>query len=611
MSEAQPFRLFPAPTRQHSRLAPLLAGALDLSLTSALGLRRCARLYQTIRRGLDAGAFAAQALDRLGVEWRAREEEIAGIPREGACVIVANHPFGGIDGLVLITLLSRVRPDVKVLANPVLGRFPELAEVIIPVSPFETPRARRQNVTALRAGHAWLASGGMLVVFPAGEVSHFHLQAREVMDPQWQTGVARLVRRNGAPVVPVFFPGSNGMAFQAAGLLHRRLRTVLLPRQLLNKHGAVLDLKIGETIPVKRLKSFTADRDLVDYLRLRTCLLAEPTVPCGTVPGEPAVSGSVRLEPLAPEVPARLLAGEIAALPAEALLHSHGDYQVWVIRAGEGPYLLTEIGRLRELTFRGHGEGTGHPIDLDRFDAHYLHLFMWNRAQQEIVGAYRIGTCDEILHEHGVAGLYTSTLFHYRRRLFTEVGPALELGRSFVRPEYQKSFAPLLLLWQGIGAFLVRNPRYRTLFGPVSISREYRDLSRQLIASSLMKHMTIPALARLVTPKAPVSTTAPRVRGCPPQLAETFAGNIEQLNAVVADLEADHKGLPVLLRHYLNLGGKLLAFNLDEEFSDVVDGLILVDLDRTERKMLERYLGKEGAAFYLAHAGRHAIRPAA
>jgi len=611
MIETHPFELFPMSHRLGRKVSHMLAHAAGLPLGSLLGLRHCACLYAKMERGLDAGAFAEQALTCLGITWEASAGEQGRIPREGAVIVVANHPFGGVDGLALIALLRRVRPDVKVLANPVLTRFPELRETIIPLDPFGTRQARQRNVAAVRAGHRWLATGGLLVVFPAGEVAHFHLQNREVMDPEWQDGVSRLVRRSGAAVVPVYFPGSNGIAFQAAGLLHRRLRTALLARQLLNKQGTLLTMRIGEVLPAKRLKAFVTGRELVDYLRLRTYLLGQQSAgrPVSAVLPQPSLPG--RQEPLVEAVPAGQLLQEIARLPDEALLHEHGSYQVWCIKAVQSPLLLREIGRLRELTFRGHGEGTGRALDLDGFDEHYLHLFVWNTERQELVGAYRIGLCDEILFKQGCEGLYTSTLFHYRKQLFREIGPALEMGRSFVRPEYQKSFAPLLLLWQGIGQFLVRNPRYRVLFGPVSISREYGDFSRQLIAGSLARHMTIPALARLVAPRVPVTTRLPRVKGCPRNLAEAFAGSVDSVHALVADLEADQKGLPVLLRHYLNLGGKILAFNLDPDFSEVIDGLILVDMNQTEIKVLERYMGKEGATFYRAHGRRSGIDRAA
>jgi putative hemolysin len=127
---------------------------------------------------------------------------------------------------------------------------------------------------------------------------------------------------------------------------------------------------------------------------------------------------------------------------------------VYCAEAGAIPHLLDEIGRLREITFRAVGEGTGHARDLDSFDDHYEHLFIWNRKREEVVGAYRVGRVDEIRRRAGTRGLYTASLFRYRSPFFQLLGPTLELGRSFVRPEAQRSFAPLLLLWKGIGEYL-------------------------------------------------------------------------------------------------------------------------------------------------------------
>lgn len=598
MTDSDPFRLFTPTCPSRPRAAHVLVRVASGSLARLLGLQRCARLYATIEPNLPAAVFAERALAVLGVRCQADAAQLGHIPSKGAVVLVANHPYGGVEGLAAIALLRQVRPDVKVLANPVLSRFPELREVIIPLDPFDTPRAHRHNVTALRAGHRWLESGGLLVVFPAGEVSHYHLHCHEVIDPPWQPGVARLVRRSGATVVPAYFPGSNGMAFQAAGLLHPRLRTAMLARQLLNKRGASLTMSIGEAIPAKRLKPFAGDRELLDYLRLRTYLLGQES---GRQPGSPAADRtSAALLPLIDALAPELLAAEIAALPADTLLHTHGAFQVRCVHKEQARLVLREIGRLRELTFRGHGEGTGQPLDLDGFDDHYRHLFVWQTERREVVGAYRIGASDEILENHGVAGLYTSTLFRYRPQLFDEVGPALEMGRSFVRPEYQKSFAPLLLLWQGIGSFLVRHPRYRILFGPVSISRDYSDFARQLMTRSLAEQVAAPELARYVAPRVPVATRLPRLKGCPRSLATTFTRNIDSVHALIAEIETEQKGIPVLLRHYLNLGGKILAFNLDPEFSDVIDGLVLVDLEQTERRTLERYLGRDGVVSFLA-----------
>ena len=180
-------------------------------------------------------------------------------------------------------------------------------------------------------------------------------------------------------------------------------------------------------------------------------------------------------------------------------------------------------------------------------------------------------------------------------------GPALEMGRSFVRPEYQRSFSPLLLLWKGIGHFVVRHPEYRMLFGPVSISRDYSPLSRQLMAASLGESCTIAELARLVRPRNPLRFRPLRVKGCSAGPVRNLLQDLEEVSSLVADLEADGKGVPVLLRQYLGLGGKLLAFNVDAAFSDVLDGLILVDLCRTEPRTLERYLGREESRRFLAY----------
>lgn len=601
MTKAQPFQLFSPGNSPAKPVANALARGIAGSLSKMLGLERCAELYAMLDHGLPPDIFAGQALQCLGLELQMNEEELGRVPRKGATVVVANHPFGGVEGLALIALLLRIRPDVKIMANPVLARFPELREVIIPLDPFGTRQAMRNNVVALRAGHRWLADDGLLVVFPAGEVAHFHLHCREVIDPPWQAGVGRLVRRSGADVVPVYFPGSNGMAFQAAGLLHPRLRTALLARQLLNKQGMILTPRIGEVIPARKLKPFATDREAVDYLRLRTHLLGQ-----SIETARRAVPGALAAKPgdqelLAAETPAELLVRAVAGLPERDLMHTHGVYQVWCIEAAQAPLILREIGRLRELTFRAHGEGTGRAVDLDSFDEHYRHLFVWNTERQELVGAYRIGATDEILGSEGLKGLYTSTLFRYRSRLFDEMGPALEMGRSFVRTEYQKSFAPLLLLWQGIGGFLVRNPRYRILFGAVSISRDYSDFARQLMTRSLTEQTLDTELARFVAPRTPVTTSLPHLRGCPRSLAATFTRNIESVHALIADIEPARNGLPVLLRHYLNLGGRILAFNLDPDFSQVIDGLIVVDLDQTDQRTLERYLGCEGVIDYRAY----------
>ncbi|HEV3484166.1 MAG TPA: GNAT family N-acyltransferase, partial [Vicinamibacterales bacterium] len=297
--------------------------------------------------------------------------------------------------------------------------------------------------------------------------------------------------------------------------------------------------------------------------------------------------------PIASAVNPHAMEMEIAALPPDAHLLASGDLDVYCTEAAQMPSVLEEIGRLREVTFRAVGEGTGNPTDVDRFDRHYLHLFVWNRARREIAGAYRIGRTDVIVAQHGIKGLYTSTLFRFDARLISALSPALELGRSFVRAEYQRHSNALLLLWKAIGRFVVRSSRYAVLFGAVSISRHYADTSRQLMLAFLQQHREDVRLARLVSPLHP-----PQRMPLPAHLAAQPLQDAAAADALVARIQADGQGMPVLLRQYLRLDARLLGFNVDPQFGDALDALMAVDLRRVEPAILRRYLGRDGAAIF-------------
>lgn len=301
---------------------------------------------------------------------------------------------------------------------------------------------------------------------------------------------------------------------------------------------------------------------------------------------------------LMPAVALSLLESEIKTLPLEQKLVRSGNFSVYYARAEQAPWCLQEIGRLRELSFREVGEGTGRRTDVDLFDAYYVHLFVWDHEADLIVGAYRLGLADEILARHGKRGLYTHSLFKYADPALHALNPAIELGRSFVRNEYQRSFSPLMLLWRGIGEFIVRHPRYATLFGAVSISNDYESASRRLIVDYLSANNLEITLARHVKPRrAFLEATAQD----PERLA--LLADIEDVSRVVSTIERDGKGVPILLKQYLKLGGRLLAFSADRKFANVLDGLIMVDLRNSDSRILARYLGTQGAAAFLAHHG--------
>ena len=303
---------------------------------------------------------------------------------------------------------------------------------------------------------------------------------------------------------------------------------------------------------------------------------------------------------IVPAIPKSLLRAEVEALPAHQCLVASGQFTVHWSRAEQIPWCLQEIGRLRELSFRAAGEGSGKSSDIDLFDAYYLHLFVWDTQAEAIVGAYRLGLVDEILARFGKRGLYTYSLFRYRTPVLRAINPAIELGRSFVRTEYQRSFAPLMLLWRGIGEFIVKSPQYAMLFGAVSISNAYKPASRQVIVDYLKANSIEVNLARHVKPRRPFRSR----RMSELESAEFAALNdIEDVSRLVRQIERDSKGVPILLKQYLKLGGRLLAFSADAQFSDALDGLIMVDLRRSDPRVLARYLGTNGTAEFLAYHG--------
>ncbi len=530
-------------------------------------------------------------LERLGAHWTCPEDDLAHIPRKGGLVIVANHPFGMVEGPVMGALLAGVRKDVRFLANSLLGAIPGLEEFVIPVDPYGG--AAKGNWRFIRQSLQWLRKGGVLVTFPAGAVSSLQFPKMQVADPEWNEAIGGLLRISGAPALPMYFHGSNGPTFQIAGLVHPWVRTMLLPTELLNKKGVTIRVSAGRPISSATLAQLPGDRERVAYLRGRTHLLEQRSRP-------PSAGWKLELPkpPVVAATPSETLRREVAQLAPEHLLAESGEFQVWVAKSTEIPDVLREIGRLRELTFRRVGEGTGRSLDIDRFDAHYRHLWLWNKATNEVCGAYRMVGSDEV---DNASKLYTSTLFKFRPGLIESLHPAMELGRSFVRPEYQKSYQALLLLWKGIGAVVARDPRYRFLFGPVSISKEYANASRSLMVSYFGQHIADPQLAGAATARKEFRVRSPRA--CDLEALTPLFSGIDDLSDAVADIEPDGKGLPVLLRQYLNLGGAMVAFNVDKAFSGVVDGLVVVDLCRLTPRLLTKYLGHEGAArFVKEHA---------
>ncbi|MCA1801525.1 MAG: lysophospholipid acyltransferase family protein [Rhodothermaceae bacterium] len=556
-----------------SRYANTLFGMVKRPLEKILSMDELNQTYWKARDVEENDRhFSVKLLESMKVRYEITDKDLLKIPKNGKIVVVSNHPFGGIEGVIMGAILKSVRPDSRIMANFLLERIPELRDLFIFVNPFGSKSAVRANINSLKFTIEHLNNGGALGVFPAGEVAHMKWNNREISDSAWSDTIARIIRKTECPVLPMYFNGFNGMIFQLAGLIHPRFET---------------------------------DAEAISYLRQRTMLLknredAEKDESRSTMAITLKKEGYA---PIIDPVDRELLEDDIVNLPARQKLLESGEFDVYYSNFRQIPNIIREIGRLREISFRDTDEGTGKEFDLDWYDEHYMHLFIWNREKRELVGAYRLGRTDNICKKIGSEGLYTTTLFKMKKSLLEDINPALEMGRSFIRPEYQRSFAPLLLLWKGIGHYVHRYPKYKILFGPVSISNDYETSSRQLMVAFLRVHNFMPELAKKVKPVTPFKSTAKISMAHSKR--EKGLIDIDDVSDMISDIEEDKKGIPILLKQYLKLGGKLLGFNVDPSFADALDGLILVDLTKTDPRILSRYMPKGGVEEFLEyHTGK-------
>ncbi|MBK6766665.1 MAG: lysophospholipid acyltransferase family protein [bacterium] len=585
-----------APRNSHTltlKVASLAASVAD----HILGFPEVDRLYHSVTERSTGSTFCRGLLDQLDLKVQVTDEDLARVPTGGPAVVVANHPFGLLDPIILYVTLRALRPDVKVITNSMLSSVRELKDFCIFVDPFGGPQAQRANARAVRETMEWLSNGGMVVMFPAGEVAALTSRTWQVSEPEWNSSCVRFASKTNAAVVPVLFKGTNCPVFHLAGLVHPRLRTALLPYELLNKRKMEIRLAIGHSIPSHRLDGYESPEQATGFLRQRTFHLKNRWK---IRPLANAISSlSSRSLPAVKAHPrAGALSYEVESLPRECVMLESSDVKVYCAAARQIPEMLFEIGRQREITFRQTGEGSGREIDLDEFDHEYLHLFSWHTVNKELIGAYRLGPTDRVRPNDG---LYVRSLFKIHPRLMNQLVPGLELGRSFVRQKYQRSPSALALLWKGLARYVSLNPQYHLLFGPVSISKDYTAASHQLIVRYLERQCYDATSAAWVKARTPFR----RVDALPftGRLPMLEPQSVDELTELVSDLEADGKGVPVLVREYLRLGGRVLGFNVDPHFSNVVDALIMVDLTKTPKRVLDRYMGRdEAAAFSEYHA---------
>jgi len=531
----------------------------------------------------DVSQFLDFALARVGAEFAPQNiEALALIPRDKALLIVANHPLGALEGMLLSRLLLRYRPDLKVLTNEMLMKFKEFRELFIGVDVLN-PNKQQMNARGMLQASRHLAGGGALLIFPAGTVSVLDLRSWSIQDAPWKDIVGRLALRYDAYCLPIHVEGRNSWPFYLSGLIHKRLRTMLLPRAMLGQRGKVLSARIGQVFRLRDTHIDSASA-ATDYLRLSCELLA-----C-----KHADSTAPRHQTLHAGMERSTLDAAIADMQAYKVADKGGLSVYCAPYHALGP-MAQQLALVRERTFRTVGEGTGLALDADRYDPHYWHIIAWDQRCGEIVGAYRAARVDSILQQQGVVGLYSNSLFHYDERFLHALGGAIEVGRSFVTEPYQSNPHALDLLWQGLGAFVLRNPDCHTLFGCVSISSRFAPMIRALLSDSFLASHSVSATMRTLV--RPVSPFRYERRFWTQETVDAISNTVV-INKLLGNAGPTHR-IPVLIRHYLALNGKFIDFSINHGFSKALDGLITVDLRTAPERYLRRYLGAQGSVKFL------------
>ena len=512
--------------------------------------------------------FADHLIENMGITIEVSPEQLENIPKEGGFMVVSNHPFGGIEGVMLLSAIAKVRPDFKLMANFILSHIPNLKECFFSVNPFEKNPEWKSSVGGIKGAIQHVADGHGLGIFPAGEVSRYHGHDFPE-DLPWSNSIARIIKSAGVPVIPVFWEGRNSRLFYAVDKIHPMMGTARLTKELINKHDKNIVLQIGKPILPAEVALYEKPADLAAYLRSRSYALE-----ANIKKAQPNTINE-KWAPVEPPRDRQLLIQELEAIRDKSLLFSAANYECFLADYQEIPNLMHELGRLREEAFRFIGEGTGKSLDTDEFDPHYKHLILWDNKKQQVVGAYRLGFGNEIMPNKGIKGFYVSTLFKFDPSFEETLKKTIELGRSFVTVEYQREVLSLVLLLRGLAVVVIKNPEIEHFIGPVSISSWYPKFYQSMIVHYVTeKHPVNPELAKVAQPTTPFHPDFLKVD--PEVLMKMNMESVDKFDKFMFRLSNGEYRLPTLFKKYLKLNAKFLCFNVDPDFNDTLDALLFL-----------------------------------
>ncbi len=518
-------------------------------------------------------AFLDKVLDYFNFTYQVTAKSLNNIPAEGRVIIVANHPIGSLDGLALLKMLRSIRPDTRIVANEMLTRVEALQSLFLPIEITSGKSAFKSQYQAMIKA---LEEEQALIIFPAGEVSR--IKPNGVKDGRWKNGFFRLAKKMHAPILPVLIDAKNSALFYGLSTIYKPLGSAMLVHEMFNKENQTLTFHVGKPIPWQAVTdSELSAKKLAARFKKHLYQLAKKN--------KKTLFSTI--ETIAHPAHRRHLKHQL--YQSELLGETSDGKKIFLYDYIPDSPVMHEIGRLRELTFRTVEEGTGTAMDFDLYDTYYRHLVLWDDNDLEIVGAYRLGECQNIIEKKGTNGLYSSTLFDFKPAFEERLPQAIELGRSFVQPRYWGKRS-LDYLWYGIGAYLRQNPEVKYLFGPVSLSAAYSKPAQDLILG--FYHQQFGAKDQLATAKTPFKISDKTYILANKEFSASYKESYKLLNSRLKQLGVK---VPTLYKQYAEIcddkGCQFIAFNIDADFNYCVDSLIIVDLDKIKVKKWQRYVG--------------------
>ena len=517
--------------------------------------------------------FVDAVLDYFDFDYSVSSSDIQNIPSSGKVVIIANHPLGGLDALCLLRLISTVRSDIKIVANDFLLAFKALDSLLIPINNFKT----KQSKESIKKIYDALDNEEAIIIFPAGEVSR--ASANGVKDPSWNKGFLNFAKNTNSPILPILVDAKNSKTFYTISMINKTFSTILLSHEMFNKKSKRINIKIGKIISNENIAPKGIDKKYLINL-YKKHLYALKKGKKSFFQTQSAIAHPVNRKDLLKELQNSKLIGE-----------TKDGKKIYLYDYIDDSIVLKELGRLRELSFRKVGEGINKKRDTDKYDIYYQHIILWDEKDLEIVGSYRIGNSDFIFKNIGVKGFYSNSLFKFNEEFTPYLKNSIELGRSFVQPKYWGTRA-LDYLWYGIGAYLKANPNIKYMFGPVSLSANFPNIAKDMLIYYYMNYYSINK--NLVISRTPYLYTnkLDEIKGIYDNFNEK-----EDFKLLKSTLQNMNCAVPTLYKQYCDIaneGGVYFCdFNVDSNFSDCIDGFIIVEVDKIKDSAKKRYINKE------------------